>query len=196
MILHCSRCRKGPFKKEDLDNKIFEYGDERNPIRYCTDCVSLLNLKEPESIALIYNKHNKSKPEVNKIDQFIDINKPIEDIVTILPEVVEKTKIVKGPRPDEVFKVPDNELKSTYSIPKIKKGNYGVYIVRCKDNTLFCGISQNIEKSLKYINKGSGNKYTRSKERRPVTLVYFKIANDIKEANIKKIKLQNRFSTK
>ena len=56
--------------------------------------------------------------------------------------------------------------------------NY-TYIVRCKDDTLYCGWTNNLEKRLASHNAGTGAKYTRS--RHPVTLVYFETF-DAKEA--------------
>jgi len=43
-----------------------------------------------------------------------------------------------------------------------------VYILRCKDDTLYTGITNNIEKRLIAHNRGMAAKYTRS--RRPVAL--------------------------
>ncbi|MGL4736637.1 MAG: GIY-YIG nuclease family protein [Cellulosilyticaceae bacterium] len=45
-----------------------------------------------------------------------------------------------------------------------------VYIVKCKDETLYTGYTSNIEKRIKAHNDGKGAKYTRA--RRPVELVY------------------------
>lgn len=47
--------------------------------------------------------------------------------------------------------------------------NYA-YLVRCSDNSLYAGWTNNIEKRIKAHNDGSGAKYTKS--RRPVTLAY------------------------
>ena len=47
--------------------------------------------------------------------------------------------------------------------------NWIVYLLRCSDNSLYCGISNNLEKRLIEHNSGKGAKYTRS--RRPVELV-------------------------
>jgi putative endonuclease len=44
------------------------------------------------------------------------------------------------------------------------------YIVRCKDGTLYSGITVNVVERLKKHNKGTGAKYTAA--HRPVTLVY------------------------
>jgi putative endonuclease len=44
-----------------------------------------------------------------------------------------------------------------------------VYLVRCSDNSLYCGISNDIESRVTEHNSGKGAKYTRS--RRPVELI-------------------------
>ena len=50
--------------------------------------------------------------------------------------------------------------------------NWYVYLLRCNDNTLYTGITTNIERRIKEHNlcDKKGAKYTRA--RRPVTLVY------------------------
>ena len=50
------------------------------------------------------------------------------------------------------------------------KTEWFVYIVLCKDNTLYTGISNNIIKRVHKHNIGKGARYTRT--RRPVKLVY------------------------
>ncbi len=45
-----------------------------------------------------------------------------------------------------------------------------VYIVRCKDESLYTGIAKELEARIAQHNVGAGAKYTRS--RRPVCLVY------------------------
>jgi putative endonuclease len=45
-----------------------------------------------------------------------------------------------------------------------------VYLVRCSDGTLYCGITTEINRRIAEHNSGKGAKYTRS--RAPVTLVY------------------------
>jgi putative endonuclease len=49
---------------------------------------------------------------------------------------------------------------------------YYVYILRCADNSLYCGITNNLEKRLNEHNSDGpkGAKYLRTK--RPVTIVY------------------------
>lgn len=48
--------------------------------------------------------------------------------------------------------------------------NY-VYIVECKDGTLYTGWTTNLQRRIEMHNKGQGAKYTRG--RRPVKLRYF-----------------------
>ena len=45
-----------------------------------------------------------------------------------------------------------------------------VYILRCSDDTLYTGITNNPERRLKTHNAGTASKYTRV--RRPVEMVY------------------------
>ena len=45
-----------------------------------------------------------------------------------------------------------------------------VYIVKCKDDSLYTGYAKNVEQRVDKHNKGLGAKYT--KVRRPVVLVY------------------------
>lgn len=53
-----------------------------------------------------------------------------------------------------------------------KKHSYFFYILRCADNSLYCGISTELERRVEEHNTHKkGAKYTRAK--RPVTLVYF-----------------------
>jgi len=47
---------------------------------------------------------------------------------------------------------------------------YYVYILNCKDDTLYCGYTDDINKRLEVHNSGKGAKYTKS--RLPVNLVY------------------------
>lgn len=49
------------------------------------------------------------------------------------------------------------------------KNNWVVYLLRCSDNTLYCGITNDLDSRLIGHNSGKGAKYTRS--RRPVELV-------------------------
>ncbi len=59
---------------------------------------------------------------------------------------------------------------------------YYIYLLRCKDNSLYCGQTNNLEKRIKEHNdsKNISTKYTRG--RRPVTLVYMEKVKDISDA--------------
>jgi len=54
------------------------------------------------------------------------------------------------------------------------------YIVRCRDNSLYSGITVDLEDRLRAHNKGTGAKYTSI--RRPVTLVYCERYDNISKA--------------
>ncbi len=57
--------------------------------------------------------------------------------------------------------------------------NY-TYILRCSDDTLYCGWTNDLQKRLASHNAGKGAKYTRS--RHPVTLVYYETFETKEEA--------------
>lgn len=58
--------------------------------------------------------------------------------------------------------------------------NHFVYIVRCSDNSLYTGYTNNIEVRINKHNAGKGAKYT--KTRRPVVLVYQEMYDTKSEA--------------
>ncbi len=70
-----------------------------------------------------------------------------------------------------------------------------VYILRCKDNTLYTGWTNDLEKRLQVHNSGKGAKYTRG--RTPVELVYYekhedKLIAQKRERKIKKLSRENK----
>lgn len=48
--------------------------------------------------------------------------------------------------------------------------NFGIYILRCADGSLYTGYSNDVERRLRVHNSGQGAKYTKS--RLPVEMVY------------------------
>ena len=70
-----------------------------------------------------------------------------------------------------------------------------VYILRCKDGTLYTGWTNDFNKRLEAHNSGKGAKYTRG--RGPVTPVYLELLPDKssatkREAAIKKLPLKKK----
>ena len=53
-----------------------------------------------------------------------------------------------------------------------EKRRFSVYIVRCRDGTLYTGITTQLSARVTTHNAGKGARYTRS--RRPVRLVWYK----------------------
>ena len=47
--------------------------------------------------------------------------------------------------------------------------DWAVYLVKCADNSLYCGVTKNLDRRIDQHNQGIGSKYTRS--RLPVYLV-------------------------
>ena len=66
-------------------------------------------------------------------------------------------------------------------ITNMKDKSWYVYMVRCSDDTIYCGISVDIERRVKEHNSGKrGAKYTKS--RRPVVLVYSEERGTVSDA--------------
>ena len=57
---------------------------------------------------------------------------------------------------------------------------YYAYMLRCKDNSIYSGYTEDLNKRIETHNKGKGAKYTRA--RLPVKLEYFEEFEDKKEA--------------
>ena len=57
--------------------------------------------------------------------------------------------------------------------------NY-VYMIRCKDGSLYTGWTNNLEKRFRNHCEGKGAKYTRG--RGPLELVYYEVFEDKREA--------------
>jgi len=67
--------------------------------------------------------------------------------------------------------------------------NYYVYFLRCKDNSLYCGYTNNLEKRLNEHNYSNlGAKYTRQK--RPVHLVYYETFTNKSDALKREIEIK------
>ena len=76
-----------------------------------------------------------------------------------------------------------------------KKISFFVYILRCKDNSLYTGYTINdIKKRVEQHNNGTGAKYTRS--RRPVSLVYFEEFSSKSEALKREIEIKSYSKSK
>ena len=69
--------------------------------------------------------------------------------------------------------------------------NWYVYILRCGDDTLYCGISPDIEKRLEQHRSGKGAKYTRG--RGPLELVYSEICATHSDALNRELAIKRLF---
>jgi len=67
---------------------------------------------------------------------------------------------------------------------------WSVYLLRCADNSLYCGISTNLDRRVNEHNysKSKGAKYT--KARRPVKLVYFEVVESRSHASQREYQLR------
>lgn len=62
------------------------------------------------------------------------------------------------------------------------------YILICKDNSLYTGVTNQLEKRLKTHNSGQGARYTRS--RIPVKLVYYETFSNRSEASTREYRIK------
>ena len=67
---------------------------------------------------------------------------------------------------------------------------WNVYLLRCRDGSLYCGIAKNLVRRIKMHESSKGSKYVRS--RLPVRLVWFKYVENKsaalkEEARIKRL---------
>ena len=62
------------------------------------------------------------------------------------------------------------------------------YLLRCADDTLYCGITNNLEKRILAHNTGEGAKYTRG--RTPVVLLHHEECADKSSALKREIKIK------
>ena len=47
--------------------------------------------------------------------------------------------------------------------PKVTPKIWCIYVLRCADDTLYCGITNDLERRLKQHNAGTGARYTRAR---------------------------------
>ncbi len=70
---------------------------------------------------------------------------------------------------------------------------YFVYILHTADDTLYTGVTKDLEKRLNRHNRGYGGRYTRG--RLPVSLVYYEQSANLKSAMMRERQIR-RFSRK
>jgi putative endonuclease len=68
------------------------------------------------------------------------------------------------------------------------------YIVRCRDNSLYSGVTNNLEERIKKHNQGSGARYTAS--HRPVILVHSEKYGSASEAKRREFEVKSWLKVK
>ncbi|WP_047155514.1 GIY-YIG nuclease family protein [Aneurinibacillus tyrosinisolvens] len=71
---------------------------------------------------------------------------------------------------------------------------YYVYVIRCKDATLYTGYAVNVNERIKKHNEGTGARYTRG--RTPVELVYVEEWKDKSSAMRREIEIKRYSKSK
>ena len=67
--------------------------------------------------------------------------------------------------------------------------NWFCYLLRCADDTLYCGITNDLDKRLAAHNAGTASKYTRV--RLPVELVFVEECGDRSVASKREMEIKN-----
>ena len=67
---------------------------------------------------------------------------------------------------------------------------WGVYILRCADGTLYTGISNNVEKRIQKHNNGKGAKYLEPARKRPAKRVFWEAHTDCSSATKREIQIK------
>ncbi len=66
--------------------------------------------------------------------------------------------------------------------------DWTVYILRCADNSLYTGITKDLDRRLNQHNEGKGAKYTRAKG--PCVLVWFRAGYEESEAKKEEVRIK------
>jgi len=77
------------------------------------------------------------------------------------------------------------------------RGNWCVYVLRCRNNYLYIGITNNLQKRMTAHDRGNGSKFVKS--RRPFELmkvIYCSSGREAKklEYSLKRLKRQDKFT--
>ena len=67
--------------------------------------------------------------------------------------------------------------------------NWICYLLRCADDTLYCGVTNNLDKRIAAHTAGTAAKYTRA--RRPVELVFMQDCSDKSTALKREMEIKN-----
>lgn len=86
---------------------------------------------------------------------------------------------------------PKAKEKSSIAIPA--SGSWLCYILSCADDTLYTGITNDLEKRLAAHNAGKGAKYTRS--RGPLKLVFVEACSDRSSALKREMEIKSQLRT-
>ena len=71
----------------------------------------------------------------------------------------------------------------------MREMNWICYLLRCADDTLYCGVTNNLDKRIAAHTAGTAAKYTRA--RRPVELVFMQDCSDKSTALKREMEIKN-----
>ncbi|MEA1990093.1 MAG: GIY-YIG nuclease family protein [Pseudomonadota bacterium] len=89
----------------------------------------------------------------------------------------------------------ESQPSKTEQTCSVSKSDWFVYLLRCADNSLYCGITTNLQKRLRQHNGEltGGAKYT--KTRQPCELVYSESAEDRSSASKREYEIKQLSKT-
>ena len=189
-FVFCTRGCSETYKQEDVGISIFK----AEKLYLCYKCIRDLGLDQKIFLQEKVCDYEKIISEQNE-DDFETRNNITHDVVEddIEEETIEND-IEEETTKNNINEILETKKKNKSDTIKTKniinnieeQTNFYAIVIKCKDNTYYCGTTSNIEKSIKYHNNGSMSAYTKPKFRRPVTLVEYKNASSLEESkNIK-----------
>lgn len=69
------------------------------------------------------------------------------------------------------------EIPNEIECPEPVEGKFYIYLLLCKDNSIYCGSTENVTNRLKEHQAGEGSVWT--KMRRPVKLKYYELHDSL-----------------
>jgi putative endonuclease len=196
-----------PYKEEQIEKELIRVTDR---VFICKKCQKELEINEfkkdligkTESSEESSEESNEEKintiedkiieeTDIKIDDEILEIEKEVKKEVKKDKNVKQKTDVKDD---DEILEI-EKEVKKDKNVEQKTeiKDEFFAYVVKCRDNTFYSGVTSNLEKCVKMHNKGSGGKYTEIKNRRPVVLVYSRQTKTLEEAKKLKVDIEKEY---
>jgi putative endonuclease len=192
-LIYCIRGCPQPYYQEQLETEIIKV---TNHIHICKKCFDDLHMKKDSSKFLISLKKPNVSQKLQEIEDEPEVETEIIEEVSnitrkILYEIEDESEVQTKIIEDE-HEV-ETEIETEIIKEVSEKERFFAYVVKCKDNSFYCGVTSNIENAIKNHNRGSGSPHTREKTRRPVCLVASRETNSTIDAKKIKVDYQKEY---